>query len=70
MKDAAEKVFDLPLEEKNKVVMPLENVQGDGHAYVVSEEQILDWLYSLMFIVYPSRFRNLKVWTTTPNDSK
>lgn len=70
MKDVAVKFFDLPLEEKNKVSMPPDDIQGYGHAYVVSEEQILDWQDALMFLVYPSRYRKLALWPTTPAEFK
>lgn len=41
MKDAAAAFFELPLEEKNKSSMPPNDIQGYGHAYVVSEDQLI-----------------------------
>ncbi|VVA28722.1 Hypothetical predicted protein [Prunus dulcis] len=70
MKDAAAKFFELPVEEKNKVAMTSDDIQGYGHAYVVSEEQILDWSDLLFLIVYPSQYRKLKFWPTTPEEYK
>lgn len=70
MKDAAVNFFELPLEEKNKISMPPDDIQGYGHAYVVSEDQILDWQDILAFIVYPRRYRKLKIWPTTPTEFK
>ncbi|PON90836.1 Oxoglutarate/iron-dependent dioxygenase [Trema orientale] len=64
MKDASNEFFELPLEEKNKIAMPPNDMQGYGHAYVVSEEQTLDWSDTLIMLVYPSRFRNAKIWPT------
>ncbi|OMO97241.1 Oxoglutarate/iron-dependent dioxygenase [Corchorus olitorius] len=51
MKDSAAEFFDLPLEEKNKYEMPPNDIQGYGHAYVVSEEQILDWSDALILVI-------------------
>jgi isopenicillin N synthase-like dioxygenase len=60
MKDATAEFFGLPLEEKNKYSMPANDIQGYGHASVVSEEQILDWSDALILVVYPSHYRRLK----------
>ncbi|KAF3449159.1 hypothetical protein FNV43_RR09887 [Rhamnella rubrinervis] len=68
MKDAAVNFFELPLEEKNKISMPPDDIQGYGHAYVVSEEQTLDWQDVLMFIVYPRRYRKHRIWPTKPTE--
>ncbi|OMO97244.1 Oxoglutarate/iron-dependent dioxygenase [Corchorus olitorius] len=51
MKDSAAEFFDLPLEEKNKYAMPPNDIQGYGHAYIVSEEQILDWSDQLILVI-------------------
>lgn len=66
MKEVATEFFDLPLEEKNKFSMPLDDIQGYGHAYVVSEDQKLDWSDTLILIIYPNQFRRHKYWPTTP----
>ncbi|XWS59841.1 hypothetical protein CRYUN_Cryun08bG0156600 [Craigia yunnanensis] len=66
MKDAAAEFFELPLEEKSKYAMPSNDIQGYGHAYVVSEEQILDWSDALILVVHPSYFRKLKFWPKSP----
>ncbi|GMJ03121.1 LATERAL BRANCHING OXIDOREDUCTASE 1 [Hibiscus trionum] len=66
MKDAAAEFFELPLEEKNKIVMPSNDIQGYGHAYVVSDEQILDWSDALILVVHPSHYRKLKFWPNSP----
>ncbi|KAL6146021.1 PREDICTED: protein SRG1-like [Fragaria vesca subsp. vesca] len=41
MKDSAKKFFELPLEEKNKIAMPPNDIQGYGHSHA---DQILDCL--------------------------
>ncbi|XP_031276817.1 protein SRG1-like [Pistacia vera] len=66
MKDATAEFFELPLEEKNKYEMPPDDIQGYGHAYVVSEEQKLDWSDALILLVHPSHYRKLKLWPSTP----
>ncbi|KAM7468056.1 hypothetical protein LguiB_015618 [Lonicera macranthoides] len=53
IKDAAAGFFHLPLEEKNKCSMPANDIQGYGHAYVVSEEQKLDWTDALILHHFP-----------------
>ncbi|OMO97243.1 Oxoglutarate/iron-dependent dioxygenase [Corchorus olitorius] len=70
MKDSAAEFFDLPLEEKNKYAMPSNDVQGYGHAYVVSEEQILDWSDALILVVHPSHYRKLDFWPKSPKGLK
>ncbi|KAK9920629.1 hypothetical protein M0R45_029178 [Rubus argutus] len=66
MKDAADKFFELPLEEKNKIAMPSDHTQGYGHVHVLSEEQILDWSDRLILVLYPHRNRKPEVWPPTP----
>ncbi|XP_062094336.1 oxoglutarate-dependent flavonoid 7-O-demethylase 1-like [Humulus lupulus] len=70
LKDASAEFFELPLEEKNKISMPPNDIQGYGHAYVVSEDQILDWSDALIMLVYPSWFRNVNIWPTKPETLK
>ncbi|KAK2657827.1 hypothetical protein Ddye_010879 [Dipteronia dyeriana] len=70
MKDATAEFFALPLEEKNKYAMPPDDIQGYGHAYVVSEEQTLDWSDALILVVYPAQYRKLKFWPSTPKGYK
>lgn len=64
LKDAAAEFFELPLEEKNQISMPSDDIQGYGHAYVVSEEQKLDWSDALILVVYPSKYRKVKCYHT------
>lgn len=62
MKNCASEFFELPLEEKNKYGTTPHDIQGYGQAYVVSEEQKLDWSDILGLLIYPPEFRNLKFW--------
>ncbi|CAJ1800180.1 unnamed protein product [Sphenostylis stenocarpa] len=70
MKDAAAKFFELPIEEKKKYAMELNDIQGYGQAYVVSEEQTLDWSDGLMLVTYPTQYRKLQFWPKTPEGFK
>ncbi|KAI4354532.1 hypothetical protein L6164_003385 [Bauhinia variegata] len=51
MKSSATEFFELPIEEKNKFSMPSNDIQGYGHANVVSEDQTLDWSDALIEII-------------------
>ncbi|XP_057505294.1 S-norcoclaurine synthase 1-like [Actinidia eriantha] len=70
MEAAAAKFLDLPLEDKNKFAIASNDIQGYGHAYVVSEEQKLDWYDMLILITYPSQYQRLKFWPTRPEKFK
>ncbi|RXI02203.1 hypothetical protein DVH24_026733, partial [Malus domestica] len=63
MNDAAETFFHLPLEKR--LLMTSDDIQGNMHVYVVSEEQVQDWSDSPCLIVYPSQYRKLIYWPTT-----
>ena len=69
-KDATAEFFNLPIEEKEKYAMASDDIQGYGHAYVASEDQILDWSDALALIIYPTRFRKLQFWPKTPKGYK
>ncbi|KAL6277960.1 hypothetical protein ACE6H2_021561 [Prunus campanulata] len=68
--DAAAKFFELPLEEKDKISRPPDDAQGYGHSDALSEEEILEWSNALVLMVYPSKYRKLKFWPTTPKGFK
>lgn len=67
MRNVTDEFFNLPIEEKEKYAMPSNDIQGYGHAYVVSEEQTLDWSDSLILMIYPNRYRKLQFWPKTPH---
>ncbi|KAJ1402614.1 Oxoglutarate/iron-dependent dioxygenase [Sesbania bispinosa] len=70
MKNATTEFFKLPIEEKDKYAIASNDVQGYGHAYVVSEEQILDWSDALILITHPTWYRKLQFWPETPEGFK
>ena len=50
MKAAVTDFFELPLEEKKKYAMAANDLQGYGQAYVVSEQQKLNWC-DMIFLI-------------------
>lgn len=66
MKELVQGFFDLSLEEKNKFAKSAGGVEGYGQAFVISEEQTLDWADGLLLITSPLNFRSLKFWPTNP----
>lgn len=65
MKTAAAAFFELSLNEKNKYAMASNDLQGFGQAYVVSEEQKLDWNDMIFSDTIPPEKRKLKFWPVT-----
>ncbi|XP_021295805.1 protein SRG1-like [Herrania umbratica] len=65
MKTAVAAFFELPLQEKKKYAMAANDLQGYGQAYVVSEEQKLDWNDLIFLITFPTEKRNFKFWPVT-----
>ncbi|KAF9595163.1 hypothetical protein IFM89_037592 [Coptis chinensis] len=66
MKDTTSSFFKLPFEDKKKYATPPNGIQGYGIPYVVLEKQKLDWGDALILSIYPSTFRKLEYWPTTP----
>ncbi|KAF5180432.1 2-oxoglutarate (2OG) and Fe(II)-dependent oxygenase superfamily protein [Thalictrum thalictroides] len=58
--------FMLPLEEKKAYSQLPNNIEGYGQAFVVSEEQKLDWGDMLFFMSLPVHGRNTRFWPTSP----
>ncbi|XP_028776195.1 S-norcoclaurine synthase 1-like [Neltuma alba] len=66
MKKAGRGFFDLGMEEKQKCSMAENDIQGYGQAFVVSEDQKLDWSDIMILMTNPPQYRNLKYWPLTP----
>ncbi|XP_020086196.1 protein SRG1-like [Ananas comosus] len=62
--------FNLSYEEKKKHAMAPNDVHGYGQAFVVSEEQKLDWNDLLYIIVEPTEQRRMKYWPIIVPDFK
>ncbi|KAH7659167.1 (S)-norcoclaurine synthase protein [Dioscorea alata] len=61
-----EEFFQLPLQEKKAYEQIPGTVEGYGQAFVVSEEQKLDWGDMYFLSTRPVSGRNLKLWPTNP----
>ncbi|KAJ9178562.1 hypothetical protein P3X46_010438 [Hevea brasiliensis] len=66
MKMEIKEFFKLPLEEKMSCAQLPNDIQGYGQAFVVSEEQKLDWGDMLFLLSKPASIRNMRFWPTTP----
>ncbi|KAJ0989975.1 hypothetical protein J5N97_008331 [Dioscorea zingiberensis] len=66
MKVVVGEFFRLPLEEKKAYEQPPGSVEGYGQAFVVSEDQKLDWGDMYFLSTNPAHGRNLKLWPTNP----
>ncbi|KAJ0989977.1 hypothetical protein J5N97_008333 [Dioscorea zingiberensis] len=66
MKVAMGEFFQLPLEEKKEYGQPPDSVEGYGQAFVVSEDQKLDWGDMYLLSTNPVQGRNLKLWPANP----
>ncbi|KAF5477717.1 hypothetical protein F2P56_004334 [Juglans regia] len=66
MKIDTEDFFKLPLEEKKAYAQLPNNIEGYGQAFVVSEDQKLDWGDMLFILPQPIPQRNLRFWPSIP----
>ncbi|CAL4940587.1 unnamed protein product [Urochloa decumbens] len=64
-KDMAE-FFELPLEAKKVYSMPPNRLEGYGQAFVVSEEQKLDWADMFALVLRPIESRDMRLWPAHP----
>ncbi|CAL9162202.1 unnamed protein product [Musa hybrid cultivar] len=58
--------FKLPLEEKKAFAQGPGGLQGYGQAFVMSEEQKLDWADMFFVITRPVHLREMRFWPTRP----
>ncbi|KAF9625886.1 hypothetical protein IFM89_027663 [Coptis chinensis] len=66
MKIDTQEFFRLPLDEKRAYAQLPDSIEGYGQAFVVSEEQKLDWGDMLFFLTLPVHFRDMRFWPTSP----
>ncbi|KAI4307605.1 hypothetical protein L6164_030777 [Bauhinia variegata] len=66
MEEVTRTFLELPLVEKNKYAMAENDIQGYRQAYVVSQDQKLDWNDLIFLLTYPPECRNLNYWPLTP----
>ncbi|WRX17241.1 Oxoglutarate/iron-dependent dioxygenase - like 10 [Theobroma cacao] len=67
MKIDIQEFFELPLEEKMACAQLPNNIEGYGQAFVVSEDQKLDWGDMLFLLPQPVPIRNMRFWPTIPS---
>ncbi|CAL9125214.1 unnamed protein product [Musa textilis] len=58
--------FKLPLEEKKAFAQLPNNLEGYGQAFVVSDDQKLDWADMMYLITRPLQSRNIDLWPSQP----
>lgn len=66
MKELAQEFFDLPLEEKKRWGQKPGSLEGYGQAFVISEEQKLDWNDMIFLRTLPHEIRKLDLWPENP----
>ncbi|KAJ6824393.1 S-norcoclaurine synthase 1-like [Iris pallida] len=66
VKADVEGFFRLPLEAKEECAQLPGGLEGYGQAFVVSEEQKLDWGDMLFLLSQPQSYKTLKFWPTSP----
>ncbi|KAK9106499.1 hypothetical protein Syun_022510 [Stephania yunnanensis] len=66
MKDDTKEFFKLPLEKKRAYAQLPNSIEGYGQAFVVSEEQKLDWGDMLFYRLLPVNERNIRLWPIQP----
>lgn len=66
MKDDTGEFFQQPLEEKEAVAQLPGSIEGYGQAFVVSEDQKLDWGDMYFLGTRPVTIRNMGLWTNHP----
>lgn len=66
VKEETEEFFKLPMEEKKKFWQTTDDVEGFGQAFVVSEEQKLDWADIFYLITLPHGIRKPHLFPNLP----
>lgn len=66
VKKGIQEFFNLPIEEKNKFWQTPEDIEGFGQAFVVSEEQKLDWGDMFYMITLPHSLRKSRLFPNLP----
>ncbi|KAH9293924.1 hypothetical protein KI387_040874, partial [Taxus chinensis] len=66
MKETVKEFFELPLEEKLKY--EVQDLEGYGQAFVVSDNQKLDWADAMHLTTLPPESRKMNLWPTKPVD--
>ncbi|XP_052194715.1 protein SRG1-like [Diospyros lotus] len=67
MKAKTEEFFNLDLEEKQRWAQKPGSLEGYGQAFVISEDQKLEWCDMIYLRALPLPLRNLGFWPATPH---
>lgn len=59
-------LFDLPIEEKKRYWQTPTDVEGFGQAFVVSDEQKLDWADMFFLTMLPKHLRKSHLFPNLP----
>lgn len=68
MMKATQEFFKMPLEEKKKFPQEEGDLEGYGQAFVVSEDQKLDWADLFYVCTLPLRYRKAYLFNKLPID--
>eukprot|EP01018_Ginkgo_biloba_P008651 Gb_28768 [translate_table: standard] len=68
MKASTRQFFGLPLEQKRRYAAEPGDVEGYGQAFVVSEDQKMDWGDMLYLLVKPIASTNMRLWPKNPEN--
>ncbi|EPS65204.1 hypothetical protein M569_09574, partial [Genlisea aurea] len=68
MKEEVEKFFHLPIDEKMRYSQKAGDVEGYGQAFVVSEDQKLDWADMFFALSLPENLRKPHLIPSLPSD--
>ena len=66
VKKGAQEFFNLPMEDKKKKLWQREDIQCYGQAFVVSEEQELEWADMFFMLTLPSYIRKPHLFPNIP----
>ncbi|KAK8682997.1 hypothetical protein V6N13_039073 [Hibiscus sabdariffa] len=66
MKMEVQELFNLPMEEKKKLWQKPDEIEGFGHAFVMSEEQKLNWGDRFYMMTLPTYLRKPHLFSNLP----
>ncbi|KAK1439367.1 hypothetical protein QVD17_05184 [Tagetes erecta] len=66
VKKETQDFFELPIDEKHKFWQTTDDIEGFGQAFVVSEDQKLDWADMFYMLTLPRHFRKPRLFPNLP----
>ncbi|KAF4377994.1 hypothetical protein G4B88_004601 [Cannabis sativa] len=67
MKDEVKKLFELPIEEREKLWQRPGEIEGFGHTFVFNDEQKVNWKDDLFLFTLPHALRNPNLFPNLPS---